>query len=433
MTQHTLVPHIGLGHGVALYTSAILGAGVLVLPGQIASMAGPASLLSWLMASVLGAALAIMFAALARSHPGAGGVATYVATAFGGTLGGLTGWLFFAAGSLGMAVVPLTGGYYAATAIGGGQRVAVLVAGVTLAAAVTANIAGARASARTQLTLAAAVALALGGTVVLALPRMDVGELTPFAPHGIAPVGSGVIILFFAFAGWEAIAHLAGEFRDPDRDLPRAVGVTLVLITVLYLGAASAVVLTGTYGSPEKDRVALGLLLEGAVGPASTGIAAVVAVVICLGTTTAFVAGLARLGYSLAGDRWLPAGVARISAKGVPTGGVTTVAVIAGVTLGVSWWRDWGTETLVVVPSTLVVGVYLLGAAAGVRLLRGAGRLCAVMTLVMTLVVTPAALEDLVFPVVVVALALASRWLLRGTTHEMPRDRAGAQPKEEVS
>lgn len=415
MAQHTLIPHIGLGHGVALYTSAILGAGVLVLPGQIASMAGPASLLSWLIASVLGGALAIMFAALAQTYPGAGGVATYVTTAFGGTPGGLTGWLFFAAGSLGMAIVPLTGGYYAARATGGGEGTAMLVAGVTLTLAVTANLAGARTSARTQLTLAATVALALAGTVVLASPRMDPAALAPFAPHGIAPIGAGVIILFFAFAGWEAIAHLAGEFRDPTRDLPRAVGTTLVLITVLYLGAASAVVLTGTYGTPEKDRVALGLLLEGSIGPASKGIAAVVATVICLGTTTAFVAGLARLGHSLAGERWLPPAVATISAKGVPTGGVVAVAVVAAATLGVTWWQGWGTETLMVVPATLVVGVYLLAAAAGVRLLRGTGRLCAVISLAMTLVVTPAALGDLVFPAVVVALALTSRWVLQGS------------------
>lgn len=109
--------HIGLGHGIALYVSAILGAGVLVLPGQVASLAGPASLLSWAFACATGVPLAWMFAGLARSYPDAGGVATYVRQAFGPTTGGLTGWLYFIAGSVGQTIVPLTGGYYVAQAL----------------------------------------------------------------------------------------------------------------------------------------------------------------------------------------------------------------------------------------------------------------------------------------------------------------------------
>jgi amino acid efflux transporter len=387
----------------------VLGAGVLVLPGQLASAAGPASLLSWVFACVLSVPLAWMFAALARRHPDAGGVATYVGRAFGPALGGLTGWLYFAAGSIGQTIVPLTGGYYVADALGLGPGGAFAVAGAILAAAVATNLAGVRVSSRAQVVLATGVAAALVVAILAAVPRVSLDRLTPLAPHGFAAAGAAVVVLFFAFAGWEAVGHLAGEFRDPERDLPRAVAATVAIVTVLYLGIAAAVVLTGTYGSEQVDHVAIGLLLQDAFGGAAAPTAAVVAVVISLGTTNAFVAGVSRLGLSLAEQGWLPRPVARLSRTGVPAGGVVTVGLVAAGGLALAAPLGWGTEALVVTPSTLVVTVYLLAAAAGARLLRGAPRACAVATIVLTAFVVPAAAEHVLIPVVVAVLAVLCR------------------------
>lgn len=418
-----LTQHIGLGQGIALYVSAILGAGVLVLPGQVASMAGPASLVSWAVACAMGVPLAWMFAALARRFPHAGGVSTYVSRAYGPTAGGLAGWLYFVAGSVGQTIVPLTGGYYVAEAFGLGGAGAFVVAGAILALAVLANLAGLTIGARTQLALAAAVALALVLTVVVTLPRMDVDHLTPFAPHGLAPVGAGVVVLFFAFAGWEAVAHLAGEFTDPARDLPRAAGATIVIITVLYLGIAAAVVLTGTYGTPEVDHIAIGLLLQDGLGGGAALGAAVIAVVVSLGTTRAFVAGVSRLGFALAQEGWLPRSVGRVR-HSVPVGGVLTVGLVALGGLVLAAMSGWGTETLVLVPSTLVVAVYLLAAAAGLRLLAGAARVCAAVTIALTLAVVPSAVEHVVVVLATIALALLARTWFSRTGAKQPGEAA---------
>jgi amino acid efflux transporter len=420
-----LTRHIGLGHGIALYVSAILGAGVLVLPGQVASSAGPASLLSWAFACAMGVPLAWMFAGLARRYPDAGGVATYVRQAFGPTAGGLTGWLYFIAGSVGQTIVPLTGGYYVAQALGLDQVWAFAVAALILSAAVAANLLGLNVGSRTQLALAGGVAAALALTIAVAVPQMSLRRLTPFAPHGIAAIGSGVIVLFFAFAGWEAVAHLVGEFNDPDRDVPRAVTATIAVVTTLYLGVAAAVVLTGTYGSDHVDHVALSLLLQHSFGAGAGAAAAVIATVISLGTTNAFIAGVSRLAYSLAETGWLPRPAARITRASIPVGGVLTVAVIAYAGLALALAFGWGTETLVIVPSTLVVAVYLLAAAAGIRLLRGTGRLCAVLTIVLTLLVAPAAARHAVIPIATTLIALAVRRAVRTARARPRRARAG--------
>lgn len=410
---NVLVRHIELGHGIALYVSAILGAGVLVLPGQVASMAGPASLVSWGLACALGVPLAVMFAALARRYPDAGGVATYVRSAFGSHLGGIAGSWYFVAGSVGQTIVPLTGGYYLTEALGLSAGWSYAIAAGILATATGANLAGVKVSARVQLLLAAAVAAGLLVTIVASMPQMSFARLTPFAPHGLVPVGAAVVVLFFAFAGWEAVAHLMGEFQDPDRDVPRAVAATIAIITFLYLGIAAAVVLTGTYGTPAVDHVAIGRLLQHQFGDRAVLVAAALALVVSLATTNAFIAGVSRLAYSLAREGWLPSPVGSIAKSSVPVGGVLAVGGIAAAGLAIAWILGWGTETLVVVPATLVVAVYLLAAAAGIRLLRGAARGCATAALALTLLVTPTASGHVVIPIAVTIVALIMRALVR--------------------
>lgn len=412
-TDRTLRRHIGVGHGVALYVSAILGAGVLVLPGQAATIAGPASLVSWAFACAMGVPLAVMFAALARRFPDAGGVSTYVRHGLGPLPGGVCGWMFFVAGSVGQTIVPLTGGYYVAQAAGVASGWAFPVALVILVVATVSNVLGMKVSGRVQMALATTVAVALVVTIVVAVPDMDLGRLEPFAPHGLPAVGAASIVLFFAFAGWETIAHLAEEFTDPQRDLPRAVAITVGIITVLYLGIAAAVVLTGTYGTSRTDHVSLGLILQQAFGPGASVVAACVAVLISLATTTAFISGVSRLAYSLAREGWLPAPSGGLDNRGVPRGGVFAVVAIALAGLVLSAALGWGTEELIAVPSTLVVAVYGLTAIAGARLLRGTGRAAAAGAIVLTIVIAPSALQHLLIPASVTVVALTSRWTVR--------------------
>ncbi len=411
---------IGLAHGVALYACAVLGAGVLVLPGQAASLAGPASLVAWVFSALLGLALAFTFAGLAVRHPDAGGVATFTAAAFGPTLGGITGWWYLVAGSVGQTVVALTAGYYVTAAAGVSQRWSPAFAAAVLACAVAANLRGLRTGARVQVGLALGVAAILVTVVLVALPQVHRAELAPFAPEGFSGVGRAVVVLFFAFAGWEAVAHLSGEFRDVRRTLPAATLVTVVVVTVLYLGVALAVVGTRAYGTPTLDRISLGTVLQRGLGVSALHVVAVAAVVICVGTTNAYVASVSRLGYALARDGWAPAALSRHNRHGAPVHAVLAVAGIGAVGLVGAALLGWGTDGIVVIPSVLVLATYLLASAAAVRLLTGGRRLVAAVALVLLLVAVPYAGRTLVIPVLVAAVA--------AVTHRVRR-RPGAVPK----
>ena len=101
--------------GTALYIGAILGPGLLLLPGLAAAEAGPASILAWVALLALSGLFATLFASLGRRLPSAGGVMGYVTAAVGRRAGLITGWSFLAGVVLGAPVVCLIGASYVAT------------------------------------------------------------------------------------------------------------------------------------------------------------------------------------------------------------------------------------------------------------------------------------------------------------------------------
>src|SRR4029077_13461890 len=131
--------------------------------------------------------------------------------------------------------VSLIGGYYVADLTGSGTPVAVGVAFVIVTAVFGANALGLRVSSGFQLALSAVLVGVITVAVAVALPSRVTDNWTPFAPHGWWAVGTAANILMWLLFGWEAMAQLAGEFRDPSHDLPRAVALAFAIVAALYV------------------------------------------------------------------------------------------------------------------------------------------------------------------------------------------------------
>ncbi len=221
-------------HGTALYVGAVLGTAVIALPALGARAAGPASLLAWLGLVLLSIALATTFAALGARYPDAGGVSTYVRRAFGARAAAVAGWCFYlAAIPAGAPAAGMFAGGYVAAAAGGGRASVLATAAGLMATVTVANLLGIQVSARLQLALAGLLAALLAVAAATSLPHARLSNLHPFAPHGWAAAGTAAGLLVWGSAGWEAITHLAAEFRRPGRDLPRATAAALVVVGVL--------------------------------------------------------------------------------------------------------------------------------------------------------------------------------------------------------
>jgi amino acid efflux transporter len=400
------VANLGVIRGGALYVGALIGPGLLLVPALAAQAAGAASIVAWGALLVLSAPLAVTFAALGVRHPVAGGVSAYVREGLGDDAAAVTGGSFLAAVALGAPAVSLIGGYYVADLTGSGTPVAAVVGLAMFAAVLAANLFGVRVSSGFQLALSSVLVLVVAIAVAVALPSRGGDKWTPFAPHGWWAVGTAANLLVWLFVGWEAVAQLAGEFRRPSVDLPRAVALAFGLVTILYVGVAVATigVTAGTH-----SRVPLADLISVGFGRAGRDATAVLAVALTMGTMNVYLGGTAKLTASLAAEGALPLWLAGDSGRSIPRRPLLVYAPVIFAMIGVVLAGAVTTSELVRATSACFIAVYVLALLSAVRILDGPVRIAAAISLVLSAAVAVFSAAYLAVPVVAGVLAFALR------------------------
>jgi amino acid efflux transporter len=395
--------------GTALYVGAVLGTGVIALPALAADVAGPASLVAWLLLVAFSAPLAATFAALGARYPDAGGVSTYARFAFGERAAAVVGWCFYFAVPPGAAAAALFGGAYVEAAIGGGATTTVVTAVAIMLAVTGTNAAGLRVAGRVQLLLAGLLVVFLSAAVIVSLPQARLDNLQPFAPHGWSAIGPAAALLVWSFVGWEAITHLTAEFRRPHRDLPRATAAAVVIVGVLYLAVAFAIVAVLGPAAASTDAP-LGELLARAWGGDARLLAAGAALLLTFGVMNAYYAGAAKLGAALGRDGALPSWLTRGSVAGeAPRRSLAVNAGLSFAALAAVVATGTGARPLVLLTTGSFVTVYAVGVAAAIRLLprRSRARVTAIVALGAVLFLLVMTGAYLAWPLVLTAAALA--------------------------
>ncbi|MFL6068956.1 MAG: amino acid permease [Gaiellaceae bacterium] len=397
---------LGVVRGAALYVGALIGPGVLLVPALAAQAAGPASIVAWAALLVLSAPLAITFAALGVRHPVAGGVAAYVRAGLGDAAAAVTGMWFMTAILIGGPAVSLIGGYYVADLTGSGTRVAVVVGLLMFGVVLAANAFGLRVSSGFQLVLSAVLVVVIASAVGIALPSRAGDNWTPFAPHGWLAVGDAASILMWLFIGWEAMAQLAGEFRRPEHDLPRAMALAFGVVTALYVGLAVATIAVTVAGG---SRVPLADLVAVGFGRAGRDATAVLAVALTMGTMNVYMGGAAKLAAALAQEGALPRRLAGATTRSIPRRPLLVLALVGTVVLLALGAGFSSAADLVRATSACFVAVYLLSLASAVRILEGGMRVAAIVSLALVAAVAVFSSAFLLVPAAAAVVVLVLR------------------------
>jgi amino acid efflux transporter len=391
--------------GAALYIGALLGPGLLLLPGLAAAEAGPESVLAWAGLLVLSGLFAVVFGSLGQCFPSAGGVIGYVRAGLGPPAGAVAGWFFLTGVVTGAPVVCLIGAGYVTELFGGGTLARGLVAGLLLAVVLALAAGGLRTSAVAQTVLVALLLTVVVVAVAGSAHAARAANWTPFAPHGWPAIGRAAATLIFSFVGWEAVAPLTSQFSNPGRQLPRVIGIALAVTSLLYLGLAVTTV--AVLGSGAGTSAPLAALLREAAGPAGTPAAAVAAVVLTLGAVNAYFSGAAAMTRTL--TRPGRGGRAGGGDEGTrPAPGFLAAVAGVGLTLIALYGAGLASPAaLVAVPTTLFLVVYLGCMASAVRVLRGPARWAAAPAAVIVALVLAFCGWALLGPVAVTAAVLA--------------------------
>lgn len=356
-------------HGAALTIGAVLGAGILVLPAIVADMAGPASLISWLLMGVFSLPMIIAIGSMSSQFPDSGGMATYVRQSFGHNASQITGILMLTAMPFGMPVTALVGAYYLGSIFAWTPAGIHLAAAGLLITAIILNYRGIEFSGRTQVFIVSSIIFILAIAVWSAIPQIHFSAFASLLPFGWLPVGKAMTLLFFAFIGWEMIGHLAEEFKNPLKDIPLSLGIAALVINALYLSLAFVTVGTEVYHSG-NPVTAVVTLVAFRWGDMAGTLVALLGFIVCYCPVHTYVAGFSRLVYAQARDGNFPKYLGRLHQDfQTPYIALISFAPIYMFILLLSYQFSWDLKPLFSLPSANFLAVYTLGMISAARIL----------------------------------------------------------------
>jgi APA family basic amino acid/polyamine antiporter len=342
---------LGLWPLVALSIGATLGTGIFVVLADAAPVAGPAVVISFVIAGVAALCSALSYAELAGSVPVSGSAYSYTYATLGELIAWVCGWCLLLEYGVSVAAVAVGWGAYlneffrgtigvtipdALAAPPGEGGIVNIPAALVVLLATAVLLMGVRESARATVITTLLKIAVLVFFVVVALTAFRSDNMAPFAPNGITGISIGASAVFFSFIGFDAASTAGEEARNPRRDLPRAIILSLAIVTAVYVLVAFAA--TGAVGpkvlgdSDASLATALRLVTSSewpAVVLAAGAVIAIASVVLTV------LYGQTRILVSMSRDGLMPRVLSQVNHRAVPArntalvGGL--VAVLAAV------------------------------------------------------------------------------------------------------
>ncbi|MEU6156354.1 amino acid permease [Actinosynnema sp. NPDC047251] len=333
---------LGLVPLIALSVGATLGTGIFVVLGQAAPVAGPAVAVSFVVAALAALFSALSYAELAGAVPVAGSAYSYTYATLGELVAWVCGWCLLLEYGVSVAAVAVgwsgylnafldaTLGVQLPAALSG--EVVNLPAAVVVLLAMGVLLGGVKESAAVTTVTTALKVLVLLFFVVVAVFGFQTRNLTPFAPAGVAGITGAASLVFFSFIGFDAASTAGEEAKNPQRDLPRAIVISLAIVTVVYVlvaltavGAAGVDVLTGS----DASLAAVLRQLTDQAWPATILSAGAVVAIASVVLTVLY--GQTRVLVAMSRDGLVPKVFSRVGVRRVPTANTVIVGVVVAV------------------------------------------------------------------------------------------------------
>ncbi len=341
-SQPTFARDLGLFDASMIGIGAMIGAGIFVLTGIASGEAGPASLLAFALNGAVTLLTAFAYAELASAIPRAGGGYSFVRMAFPGATGFVAGWMLWFAYTVACSLYALGfAGYFweffekympfFTEAVVGlvGEHSAILVVTVIISSLfIMLNVRGAEVTGKAEniLTISKIIILIIfiyfGFQQIFARPDSALSNFVPFLPKGFGGVIVAMGLTFIAFEGYDLIATVAEEIKDPKKNIPRATFISLAITVTIYL-LILFVSLGAIQSGAEETWKFLGKFKETAIVKAAEqfmpafGVAVIVfgGLLSTMSALNATVMAASRVAFSMGRDLWLPKRMSDIHAR----------------------------------------------------------------------------------------------------------------------
>ncbi|MEU3692437.1 amino acid permease [Streptomyces narbonensis] len=326
---------------------ATLGTGIFVVLGDAAPKAGPAVTISFVIAGLTALFSALSYAELAGSVPVSGSSYSYAYATMGELVAWVCGWCLVLEYGVSVAAVAVGWGEYLNELLDGTLGITIpeqvsspmgeggfinLPALVVVLLAMVFLMRGAKESARINSIMVAVKIVTLLLFIGIGFLGIKGGNYTPLAPLGIMGISAGAATLFFSYIGFDAASTAGEEAKNPKRDLPRAIMLSLLIVTVLYVLVAFVAVGAMPWQDFEDTEAALAQIMTDVSGHTFWGVVLAAGAVVAIASVVfAVLYGQTRILFAMSRDGLVPRVFARVDAKsGAPRANVVIVSLFCG-------------------------------------------------------------------------------------------------------
>ena len=355
--------------GTGLMLNIVVGAGLLALPGLTVAIAGDQALWAWLVCAIAAAPLLLVFVILGGRHPDAGGIAHFVKLAFGEAGYVAASLIFLGAVAFGLPAIALTAGHYVTAIIGGPPA---LIASAIVVIAALSLTTSPDMAARLSTIIASTILIVLLVIISIGLAGVDwstaAKTISPVADISLPVVLAPFMMIFFAFTGWEVASGLSEEFRNPQRDFPRAMLLSFAIATSLYLAMAFLAQTVSNIETPEAVFVDI---LGARLGAAGGVVVAAIATLVIAANLMGAIWAVSRMVFALSREGNLFIRL-RVNKAGTPISSVVLTSFVILLVLAADGLDMLNIETMLAIAGQ---NFFILYSLAGFALFRHARHL----------------------------------------------------------
>lgn len=303
---------LGIFASTSIGIGAMVGAGIFVLSGVAAGKAGPAVIISFVIAAILEILLGLCYAELSSKYPRAGGSYEFVQETMGPLVGTVIGWAYWGAWLTASSIIAQGFGHYLNLLTGAPPTVSAIALLVLLGIL---NILGVEWSGKVQVIIVVIEIVLLLSFFAIGFSHVDQTLLVPFVPTGIEGILAAALVGFLSMLGWDGIVASAEEIKNPIRTIPISIILSILIVALLYSGllfVSLGVVHWTELGASTTPVILVSEKILGGVGPFIINLVIVIALP---ATTNAFILCISRTAFAMARNGLLPQVISRIHPK----------------------------------------------------------------------------------------------------------------------
>jgi basic amino acid/polyamine antiporter, APA family len=313
---------LGLYDVVSLVIGTIVGADIYIAASFGAGLLGPFAVVAWVIAGFMAILIALCFAECSSLVPQVGGPYAYAKRAFGNFTGFLAGWALLIASWSSIAVFPLAFVAYLEFFIPHMSQTLQIIIKILFVFFLTlVNYFGVRQAGKandvlTILKITPILILTIAGLAYFIIkPSLLIANFTPIAPLGLGGIGSAIVLIFWAYVGFELVTVPSDEIINSKRTIPLAIGIGMGVIALFYV--VTNFVILGLVPWMQLSMSTAPLALAGytLIGAIGAGFLTVGALLSISGSDEAGILSAARIPYAMAADGLLPRMFARVHPK----------------------------------------------------------------------------------------------------------------------